>query len=92
MFTIIGIMLTGILVGFLLKRHNLSYLGKIIMLLIWILLFILGIEVGSNKQIIEGLGTLGIEAIVLTLSAVLGSCITAWALWSFLYKMNKQQK
>ena len=42
-------------------------------LLIWVLLFLLGIEVGSNPRIISGLQTLGLEAIVLTFGGSLGS-------------------
>ena len=86
MFTVIGLMLSGILVGYLLRRNELRGMGKIITLLIWILLFLLGVEVGSNRQIIEGLGTLGLEATLITLAAVIGSCLSAWGLWYVLYK------
>ena len=41
----------------------------------------LGIEVGSNKQLISALPTLGVEAMVLSVFATLGSCVLAWALW-----------
>ena len=58
----------------------------IIIVLIWVLLFILGVEVGGNEQIIKGLHTIGIEAIILTLGGTLGSVIAAWALWKALYK------
>ena len=52
MFTIIGLMLTGMLLGYLLRKRDLKKIHQIITLLIWLLLFILGIEVGSNEQII----------------------------------------
>ena len=86
MFTVIGLMLSGILVGYLMRTKELKSIGKVITLLIWILLFLLGVEVGSNRQIIEGLGTLGLEAILITLAALLGSCVCAWGLWKVLYK------
>ena len=54
MFTIIGLMLTGMLLGYLLRKRDLKKIHQIITLLIWLLLFILGIEVGSNEQIIKG--------------------------------------
>jgi vacuolar-type H+-ATPase subunit I/STV1 len=41
MFIIIGIMLTGMLLGFLLRNKRLSWIHKIITLLIWVLLFLL---------------------------------------------------
>lgn len=86
MFTIIGLMLTGMLLGYLLRKRDLKKIHQIITLLIWLLLFILGIEVGSNEQIIKGLHTIGLEAVILTLGGPLGSVIAAWALWRALYK------
>ena len=86
MFTIIGLMLTGMLLGYLLRKRDLKKVHPIITLLIWLLLFILGIEVGSNEEIIRGLHTIGYEAVGLTLGGPLGSVIAAWALWRALYK------
>ena len=85
MFTIIGLMLTGMLLGYLLRKRDLKKIHQIITLLIWLLLFILGIEVGSNEQIIKGLHTIGLEAVILTLGGTLGTIIAAWALWRALY-------
>ena len=85
MFTIIGLMLTGMLLGYLLRKRDVKKIHQIITLLIWLLLFILGIEVGSNEQIIKGLHTIGLEAVILTLGGTLGSIIAAWALWRALY-------
>ena len=78
MFTIIGLVLTGMLLGYLLRKRDLKKIHPIITLLIWLLLFILGIEVGSNEEIIRGLHTIGYEAVVLTLGGTLGSVIAAW--------------
>lgn len=90
MFTIIGLMLTGMLLGFLLRKQKLSGIHKVITVLIWLLLFLLGIDVGGNQKIINGLHTIGLEAIVITLAAVLGSVTAVWALWYVLYKRNKE--
>lgn len=89
MFIIIGIMLTGMLLGFLLRNKRLSWIHKIITLLIWVLLFLLGIDVGGNEAIIKGLHTLGLEALIITLAAVTGSILCAWELWYLLYIRNK---
>lgn len=50
----------------------------------------LGLEVGSNKQLIAALPTLGVEAMVLSVSATLGSCVLAWALWKSMKGGEKQ--
>lgn len=86
MFTVIGLMLGGMAAGFLLRKRELSWTSKAITLLIWILLFLLGVEVGSNRRIIEGIATLGIEAFGITLACISGSCIFAWGLWYLLYR------
>ena len=85
MFTIIGIMLTGMLTGYLLRSKKLSWIHQVITLLIWLLLFLLGIDVGGNETSIKGLHTIGLEAIIITLGAVAGSVLAAWALWYFIY-------
>ena len=55
--------------------------GRIVTWLIWLLLFLLGIEVGSNEMIVRSLPTLGVEALLLSSAATLGCCVLAWALW-----------
>ena len=90
MFIIIGIMFAGMLLGFLLRKQRLSWIHKVITVFIWLLLFLLGIDVGSNQEIINGLHTIGLEAVILTLAAVLGSVTAAWALWYMVYKRNRR--
>lgn len=83
MFTVIGIMFIGIGLGYLLRRQSLSWINKAITALIWLLLFLLGIEVGQNERIIRSLPTLGVEAFVIAIVCVLGSCVAAWGLWKY---------
>ena len=54
---------------------------EVITVLIWLLLFLLGVEVGGNEQIIKALHTLGVEALLLSVAGTLGCCVLAWALW-----------
>lgn len=73
----------GVLIGYLFQKRNLNFIHRIITLLIWLLLFLLGTEVGGNRMLIEGLHSLGLEALVITLAAVIGSVLGAWGLWLF---------
>ena len=84
------IMLCGIGTGYLLRNKKMSFIGRIITALIWVLLFLLGIEVGSNPRIISGLQTLGLEAIALTFGGCLGSALFSCAFWK--YVTEKQDK
>ena len=90
MFTVIGLMLGGMCLGFLFRKHRLPQVNRIITVLIWVLLFLLGIEVGGNEKIIKGLATLGVEAFGITLAAVLGSCLAAKGLWVWLNANKKK--
>ena len=86
MFIVISLMLLGICVGYFLQKYKEINMGKVITSLIWILLFLLGVEVGGNQQIIKGFANLGLEAVLISFSAVLGSCLASWSLWRLLYK------
>lgn len=77
MFKIILIMASGIAIGWLLRRRKLTYLGKVTNFLIWVLLFLLGVEVGGDERIIRGIASLGLEAIAVAAGGVAGSALLA---------------
>lgn len=81
MFTIILVMGFGILLGWLFRKRKLPFLGKVINVLIWVLLFLLGVEVGSDERIVNGIATLGLEGIAIAVAAVIGSVLLAYILW-----------
>ena len=83
MLIIVAIMLCGIAMGYLLRNKNTRIVSRIITVLIWLLLFLLGIEVGSNPRIVMGMQTLGIEALVLTIGGAVGTILCAWLLWIY---------
>ena len=83
MLIIVAIMLCGIAVGYLFRNKNTRFVSHVITALIWLLLFLLGIEVGSNPRIVMGMQTLGIEALVLTIGGAVGTILCAWLLWIY---------
>ncbi|MRT93240.1 DUF340 domain-containing protein [Ancylomarina sp. 16SWW S1-10-2] len=56
---------------------------------IFLLLFLLGIGVGTNDKIINNLPTIGIQALILSFGAVLGSLICAWFTYKFFFQTKK---
>ena len=90
MFKVIGMMVLGILTGFLFRKKQIKWIQVVITILIWALLFVLGIEVGGNKTIIENLHTLGFQALIIAVAGVLGSCFLAWVLWRFVVNRKKK--
>ena len=89
MLIIVSIMLCGIGLGYLLRGRNTAAISKIITVLIWALLYLLGVEVGANPKIISGLQTLGLEALILTIGGSIGSVFAAWLLWKQVSKGGK---
>ena len=91
MFIIIAIMLTGMGLGYLFRKHQATFIHKVITLLVWILLFLLGIEAGGNEQVIQGIFTIGQETLLITLAALLGSVLAAWGLWCVVNRREKEE-
>lgn len=94
MFLVILFIFLGILSGVLCRKLSTGarisltdvaarWQGRIVTWLIWLLLFLLGIEVGSNEMIVRSLPTLGVEALLLSSAATLSCCVLAWMLWRF---------
>lgn len=52
-----------------------------ITVIIWLLLFLLGLEVGSDPAVVGGMATLGRTAFVIFACSVAGSICMSWLLW-----------
>ena len=91
MFTIIGTMFTGIILGYIFR--NLDFLKKkTISYTIILLLFIMGLSVGANDRIIENLGSFGWQAAIIAFSATCGSIIAAWLVLTLFFKKGESHE
>ena len=87
MFTVIGIMFAGIAAGYLLRKIEfLQKIGKPISYTILLVLFLLGISVGANKDIVDNLATLGGQAFLLALAGTVGSVLAGWGVYHLFFK------
>ncbi|MBQ6299182.1 MAG: lysine exporter LysO family protein [Bacteroidales bacterium] len=77
MIVTIGILLAGFLLGLLLKGRVKLPTSAITMASICLLLFILGLEIGGNDELLANLPTMGLTALIVTVLAVLGSVVLA---------------
>lgn len=78
-------MISGILLGRFVPWGNKRIIQKGISWTIWGLLFLLGITVGNNRQIMDNLNTIGIEAVVITYGVVAGSVLCAWGVYKLYF-------
>ena len=84
MLQIILIMAAGIATGWLLRRRSFKFINTLLIVLVWALLFFLGVEAGENQAVIDGIKDLGMEALLLALAGTAGSIALAWVLWKLI--------
>ena len=91
MLTVLALMSAGIILGFLLrdKYKIIKHIDEFINIAIYLLLFLLGISVGTNKTIISHLDKLGAEALLLSIGAVAGSVGLAYFTYKYLFKTEE---
>ena len=77
MFTAITIMFIGMLLGRLLRSTVKFSLSPYIMVVICLLLFVLGLEIGFNEKLLAEFAHIGTSAMVISTMAVVGSVVAA---------------
>jgi uncharacterized membrane protein YbjE (DUF340 family) len=92
MFIVIGIMFAGIALGYLLRKVEiLQKIGKPISYTILLLLFLLGISVGGNQDIVNNLAHLGGQAFLIAFAGTAGSVLAAWAVYNLFFKERSRE-
>ena len=81
MLVIFAVIIGGIATGRLLIGRRLAFVPRLITVNIWALLFLLGVEVGSDPAVVGSLATLGGAALAIFALSVAGSIFAAWLLW-----------
>ena len=81
MLVLFAVILGGIVTGRLLQSRRLAFVSRLIAVIIWALLFLLGLEVGSDPAVVGGMATLRRTAFVIFVFSVAGSIGTSWLLW-----------
>ena len=92
MLTIFLAIVSGMAVGYIARNIPATrYTGKIIGVLIALLLFSLGLSVGTNEQVIANFRFIGLDAFVIAAAATLGSVLcAAWVYRKFFRKKDKE--
>ncbi|MFC1897946.1 LysO family transporter [Candidatus Cloacimonadota bacterium] len=92
MFTVIIILILGIGLGYILrhKENLIKAADKLLLWSIYLLLFLLGISVGTNKTIILNFAEIGLKAIVLSLAGVICSIVLSFFVYKYLWKRDEK--
>jgi hypothetical protein len=77
MLLILILLFSGIAIGRLIhqKTRIIGLFDRLTVYAIWILLFLLGLSIGKNPDIMGNLSSLGLSAFTITLFALLGSIL-----------------
>lgn len=92
MFSIVMTMLAGVLIGhFLRNGKRVENIEKSTSITIFVLLFVLGLSVGSNNVIIDNLGRFGWQAAVIAMLGMGGSIIAARIVFQLFFKKGEEK-
>lgn len=91
-FTVAFIIFLGVLLGLKLRDRAERWVNVVIKVLIYLMLFCLGLEVGANPNVISQLDTLGLEALIITLGTVAGSAAAAWIMWRVIQNQEQREE
>jgi uncharacterized membrane protein YbjE (DUF340 family) len=94
MFTVLLSLSLGLLLGFLL-RYRLPLLRAADKFATWAvlwLIFLLGVSVGSNDVVLANLDRLGLQALILSAGAVIGSVLTCQLVTTFFFQLAHYEK
>ncbi|WP_299124272.1 LysO family transporter [uncultured Tenacibaculum sp.] len=85
MLPVLLVMTLGIVLGYVFRNQSkiIRFSEKATSMVIYLLLFLLGIGVGLNKTIVSNMGSIGLQALLITLGAMFGSLLLAY----FTYKL-----
>jgi uncharacterized membrane protein YbjE (DUF340 family) len=87
MISILIVLTAGILVGLMIVSkpglHRIN--NHLLNWSIYLLLFLLGISVGTNEEVIRNLGKIGYEAIAIAVASIAGSVLFSGLLYRFLF-------
>lgn len=91
MFAVLILMTIGIIFGSVFKNKTemVKVIDPMTKISIYLLLFLLGISVGTNETVIKNIYSLGAQALSLTFGGVTGSVVLSFFTYNFFFKTKK---
>jgi len=92
MIPVLALMTIGIFIGWFLhkKEKFLKLVSELTNWAIYLLLFLLGVSVGTNEKILNNFDIIGYQAIIITVFAVMGSVLVSWLTYILFFKKNER--
>ncbi len=90
MYVALLVMVAGMILGRLLRGKVKFSVSPLIMCVICLLLFVLGLEIGSNEKLLSEFAHIGFTAVLISMLAVLGSAVAAGIFYKFVVRRGKK--
>jgi uncharacterized membrane protein YbjE (DUF340 family) len=86
----IGLLVAGVVAGIFIRNYKqmITLSAKLTDGAIFLLLFFLGISVGMNEQIVSNFQKIGLQSLVITVLATLGSILVSYIVYRIFFKTN----
>lgn len=92
MISILLVLLAGIVTGLMIVRrpklHRIN--NHLLNWSVYFLLFLLGITVGTNREVINHLGKIGYEALAIAMASIAGSVLLSGLLFKLLFRGDEK--
>lgn len=93
MFYILMTMFVGIGSGFLLRDIKATrHAGKAVTLAIWAMLFLMGMKIGADRELVSNISSIGLQSALLAIAGVTGSVTAATLLYKFMFRKKSRTK
>jgi uncharacterized membrane protein YbjE (DUF340 family) len=94
MWEIIGFMIIGGVIGYILKSKSsfIRVAERLCSLILLLLLFSLGLSVGKNETVMNNISKLGLLSFAIAVAAVAGSVVCAYFVYKIFFKKIKSDE
>jgi uncharacterized membrane protein YbjE (DUF340 family) len=94
MFTVLLFLAAGLLLGFCLRRRQplLRVADRLAAWAVLWLIFLLGVSVGANDVVLSNLDQLGLQALVLSSGALIGSVLVCHLVTIFFFRLSHYEE
>lgn len=90
MLLILLLLVVSVCVGSLLRKCRvLRHLGQTATWTVWLLIFVFGINLGSNDVIVNDFARFGLTAMILSLAGIVGSVFAAWGIGRYIDRRRR---
>lgn len=85
-------MTAGMVLGYFLrtKKNLLKLSNKSTLWIIFLLLFFMGVSVGSNSDVMNNLDTIGLRGLQMAIVTILGSVLLSWIVYILVFKTKSE--